>query len=93
VSVLIYRESRGKQIIKKRFLHQYKGKSLKSPVRINKDIINVTGATTSVRGVNRGVRKMRAILGEFYLGKNRESVSMPYNKAEVYVSEEETRQI
>lgn len=93
VSVMIYRESRGKDIIKRRFLYQYKGKSLKSPVRINKDIINISGATKSVRGVNRGVRKMRAILEKFYLDKNREAVSVPYSIAGMHVSEEEARQI
>ncbi len=93
VSVLIYRESRGKDIIRKRFLHQYKGKSLKSPIRINKDIINVSGATTSVRGVNRGVRKMRTILDEFYLKSNRKVNSIPYSLTSLHVSEEEARQI
>lgn len=93
VSVLIYRESRGKDIIKRRFLLQYKGKSLESPIRINKDIINVTGATTSVRSVNRGVRKMRAVLDEFYLNRNREAISTPYSRAGMYVSEEEAQQI
>ncbi len=93
VSVMIYRESRGKDIIKKRFLYQYKGKSLKSPIRINKDIINVSGATKSVRGVNRGVRKMRAILKEFYLEKNRASAAVPYSRTGTFVSEEEKRQI
>lgn len=91
--MLIYRESRGKDIIRKRFLNQYKGKTLKSPVRINKDIINVSGATISVRGVNRGVRKMRAVIGEFFLKSNREPGSTPYNRAGFQVSEEEKRQI
>lgn len=93
VSVLIYRESRGKGIIKRRFLHQYKGKSLKSPIRINKDIINITGATTSVRGVNRGVRKMRAVMDEFYLDGNRGATSTPYSRVGMHVSEEEAQQI
>ncbi|MBC8549279.1 MAG: FAD:protein FMN transferase [Candidatus Brocadiales bacterium] len=93
VSVLIYRESRGKDVIRKRFLHQYKGKTLKSPIRINKDIINVSGATTSVRGVNRGVRKMRAVLDAFYLDSNREVNYIPYSIEGMHVSEEEARQI
>ncbi len=70
VAIMIYRESRGKDVIKKRFLHQYKGKSVKNPIRINKDIINVTGATVSVRGVNRGIRKMLAVLDAFFLHHN-----------------------
>lgn len=93
VAVMIYRESRGKEVIRKRFLHQYKGKSLKNPIRINKDMINVTGATTSVRGVNRGVRKMMAVLDEFYLHRNRETSPVPYSRIGNQAGEEETQQI
>ncbi|MFQ5687710.1 MAG: FAD:protein FMN transferase [Candidatus Scalindua sp.] len=93
VAVMIYRESRGKEVIRKRFLHQYKGKSLKNPIRINKDIINITGATTSVRGVNRGVRKMIAVMDEFYLHRNRETGSVPYNRIGNQAEEEEAQQI
>ena len=66
---------------------------MKSPIRINKDIINISGATTSVRGVNRGVRKMRAVLDEFYLNSNREVRSRSYIKEGEYLSEEEAQQI
>ncbi len=93
VAVMIYRESRGKDVIRKRFLHQYKGKSLNNPIRINKDIINITGATTSVRGVNRGVRKMRAVLDEFYLQGNREISPTPYSRIGNQAGEEETQKI
>ncbi|OHC06071.1 MAG: hypothetical protein A3K50_07850, partial [Planctomycetes bacterium RIFOXYD12_FULL_42_12] len=34
VSVLVYRESRGGEIAKKRFLYQFMGKSFKNPIRI-----------------------------------------------------------
>src|SRR3989338_6447363 len=93
VAVMIYRESRGKEVIRERFLHQYKGKSLNNPIRVNKDIINITGATTSVRGVNRGVRKMMAVLDEFYLHRNRETTPVPYRRIGNQEEEEETRQI
>ena len=93
VAVMIYRESRGKEVIRERFLHQYKGKSLNNPIRVNKDIINITGATTSVRGVNRGVRKMMAVLDEFYLHRNRETTPVPYRRIGNQAEEEETRQI
>jgi thiamine biosynthesis lipoprotein ApbE/Na+-translocating ferredoxin:NAD+ oxidoreductase RnfG subunit len=93
VAVMIYRESRGKEVIRQRFLHQYKGKSLNNPIRINKDIINITGATTSVRGVNRGVRKMMAVLDEFYLHRNRETTPVPYSRTGNQAEEEETQQI
>ncbi|MEW5873936.1 MAG: FMN-binding protein [Candidatus Zixiibacteriota bacterium] len=57
VRVLIYRESRGGEVQKTRFLKQYDGKSLDDPIRINRDIINITGATISVNALNHGVRK------------------------------------
>lgn len=69
VRILIYRESRGGEVARKRFLHQYRGKSLQNPIRINRDIINISGATISVRGVNAGVRKSLAIL-QWYYGKD-----------------------
>ena len=93
VAVMIYRESRGKDVIRKRFLHQYKGKSLNNPIRINKDIINITGATTSVRGVNRGVRKMMAVLDEFYLHRNRETTPVPYSRIGNQAGGEEAQRI
>ncbi|MBT3342148.1 MAG: FMN-binding protein [Gemmatimonadetes bacterium] len=61
VAVLVYRESRGAQVRRQRFLRQYRGKSMDDPVRINRDIINITGATMSVRALNFGVRKTLAL--------------------------------
>jgi len=66
VRILVYRENRGGEVKRKRFLYQYRGKSLDDPIRINRDIINISGATISVRGVNAGVRKILTILQRFY---------------------------
>lgn len=66
VRILIYRESRGGEVARKRFLHQYQGKSLQNPIRINRDIISISGATISVRGVNAGVRKSLTLLRWYY---------------------------
>jgi len=71
VAVLVYRESRGGEIARKRFLYQFIGKSLKNPIRINKDIINVTGATMSVQYMCAGVRKVLAVINEYYLSGKR----------------------
>lgn len=65
-AVLVYRESRGGQVRQPRFLRQYRGKNLKDPVRINRDIVNITGATLSVRSLNFGVRKLLALTAHFY---------------------------
>ncbi len=64
--VLVYRESRGSEIRQRRFLQQYAGKSLRDPIRANRDILNVTGATLSVHAVNRGVRKVLGVIREAY---------------------------
>ncbi|GAB4322146.1 MAG: hypothetical protein Kow0074_13490 [Candidatus Zixiibacteriota bacterium] len=61
VRVLVYRENRGGEVQRSRFLGQYRGKDLGDPIRINRDIINITGATISVRSLNAGVRKVLAV--------------------------------
>src|SRR3989339_901685 len=71
VAVLVYRESRGGEIAKKRFLYQFMEKSINNPIRINKDIINITGATMSVQCMCAGVRKVLAVVDEYYLSGKR----------------------
>lgn len=71
VAVLVYRESRGSEIVRKRFLYQFIGKSFKNPIRINKDIINITGATMSVQCMCAGIRKVLAVINEYYLSGRR----------------------
>lgn len=68
VRVLVYRESRGGEVRHTRFLKQYRGKSLENPIRINRDIINITGATISVNALNAGVRKALAMVEYLYPG-------------------------
>ncbi len=65
--VLIYREARGNEIATKRFNYQYQGKTIEDPVRINRDIINITGATMSVRSASAGVKRAMVLVNEFYL--------------------------
>lgn len=67
VAVMVYRESRGGDVRRKRFLSQYRGKKMSDPIRINKDIINVTGATLSVRSMNAQVREALATVQELFL--------------------------
>ena len=66
VAVLVYRESRGGEVKRKRFLSQYRGKSAKDPIDVNRDIINVSGATISVRALNAGVKRVLAELTALY---------------------------
>jgi FAD:protein FMN transferase len=76
IAILVYRESRGAEIGKKRFLYQFKGKSLKNKIRINRDIINISGATMSVVTMCKGVKKILAVIDEFYLsGRNTDKIA------------------
>ena len=76
IAILVYRESRGSEIAKKRFLYQFKGKSLKNKIRINRDVINISGATMSVVTMCKGVKKILAVIDEFYLsGRNADKIA------------------
>ncbi|MBS1272196.1 MAG: Electron transport complex subunit RsxG [Candidatus Marinimicrobia bacterium] len=66
VRILVYRENRGGEVQRQRFLYQYRGKSSDEPIRINRDIINISGATISVRGVNAGVRRVLHLIEWHY---------------------------
>ncbi len=67
VELLVFREARGSEVRKKRFSYQYQGKTVLDPVRINKDIINISGATMSVRSMSAGVKRVLVLVDEFYL--------------------------
>ena len=76
IAILVYRESRGSDIAKKRFLYHFKGKSLKNRIRINRDIINISGATMSVVTMCKGVKKVLTVIDEFYLSdKNADKIA------------------
>ncbi len=65
--VLVYREARGNEIATKRFNYQYQGKDVRDPIRINRDIINISGATMSVRSASAGVKRTLVLVEEYYL--------------------------
>ena len=67
VELLVFREARGSEVGRKRFNVQYEGKTVLDPIRINKDIINITGATMSVRSMSAGVKRVLVLIDEFYL--------------------------
>lgn len=67
VEVLVYRESRGSEVRKDRFNYQYEGKTVYDPIRINRDIINVSGATMSVRSMSAGVKRALVVVDVCYL--------------------------
>jgi hypothetical protein len=67
VEVLVFRESRGSEVRKKRFNYQYQGKTPYDPIRINRDIINISGATMSVRSMSAGVKRALVLVEELHL--------------------------
>lgn len=79
VEVLVYRESRGSEVGKKRFNYQYQGKTIDDPIRINRDVINISGATMSVRSMSAGVKRALVLAHELYLQS--QSQSAPINTA------------
>ena len=66
VAVMVYRESRGGEVRRGRFLSQYRGKGLRDPLQLNRDIVNISGATLSVRALNTGVRRVLLSLETLY---------------------------
>ncbi|MCZ6635655.1 MAG: FMN-binding protein [bacterium] len=72
VWIMVYRESRGGQIRRQRFLRQYQNKTARNPIRLNRDIIGITGATLSVRALNAGVKRILTVLEAGYLQKDTE---------------------
>ena len=67
VELLVFRDAKGSEVRTKRFNSQYDGKTVTDPIRINKDIINISGATMSVRSMSAGVKRALVLVDEFYL--------------------------
>jgi hypothetical protein len=57
VMLLAFREPRGDEVKSPIFLRQYRGKTVVDPIRRNRDIRNISGATMSVDAMNRGLRR------------------------------------
>ena len=69
VEVMVYREAVGAEVRRQRFSRQFRGKKAGDPLRINRDILNVTGATMSVQAMTAGVKKALVIMEEAGHGK------------------------
>ena len=61
VEILAYRESHGYEVRDPRWRAQFAGKHAASPVMLNDDIANISGATLSSRHVTDGVRRILAL--------------------------------
>ncbi len=60
LEILAYREPYGGEIRNRSWRQQFVGKTTTDQLRPGRDIVNITGATISVRAVTAGVRKILA---------------------------------
>lgn len=89
VELLVFREARGSEVRTKRFNVQYEGKTASDPVRINKDIINISGATMSVRSMSAGIKRVLVLVDEFYLkpaGRSSDTVAVKKSEQGIFGS-------
>jgi hypothetical protein len=61
VEIMDYRESRGGEVRDPRWRAQFRGKRSASPLRLEEDIQNISGATLSCRHITEGVRRLLAL--------------------------------
>ncbi|MCZ6690515.1 MAG: FMN-binding protein [Planctomycetota bacterium] len=67
VEILKYREPIGGEVRHPRFTRQFKGKDASDPIKIRKDIKNISGATISSSAVCLGVKKAVLLVQGFFL--------------------------
>jgi len=60
VEIMDYRETYGYAIRTPAWRHQFVGKTVASPVKLNQDIVNISGATLSSQHVTEGVKRLLA---------------------------------
>jgi Na+-transporting NADH:ubiquinone oxidoreductase subunit C len=63
VDILQYRESYGGEVRQASWLAQFVGKTAASPLTVDNDIRNISGATLSSHHVTEGVKKILGLLG------------------------------
>jgi hypothetical protein len=69
VIVMVYRESRGDAVRRPRFLKQFEGRAVADPLRLNRDVVGISGATLSSRALAAGVRKALVLTDARYGGR------------------------
>jgi Na+-translocating ferredoxin:NAD+ oxidoreductase subunit G len=68
IEIVAYREARGDEVRDPRFRKQFEGKTAQDPLRLNKDIDAVSGATISSASLATGVRRATILVEELALG-------------------------
>lgn len=64
ILILEFRDMFGSEIKRKSFLRQFRGKTLKNPLKIGRDIDAVTGATISSKAAASAVKKSLQIISD-----------------------------
>jgi electron transport complex protein RnfG len=68
VEIMVYREPRGDEVRDARFRKQFEGKTAQDPMRLERDIDAVSGATISSASMAVGVRRAAVLVEELALG-------------------------
>ncbi|MEW6325284.1 MAG: FAD:protein FMN transferase [Nitrospirota bacterium] len=66
IEVLVYRESQGSEIRAAHFMRQFHGKTLDAPLKLNRDIDSISGATLSSRSTTYAAKKALALVETLY---------------------------
>lgn len=61
IEILSYRESKGGEVRNPKWRALFKGKTLADPLRLGKDVPNISGATLSCRNLTDGVKRLLAL--------------------------------
>jgi hypothetical protein len=70
LEIMVYREPRGDEVRDARFRKQFEGKTAQDPLRVNRDIDAVSGATVSSVSMASGVRRAAVLIDELALGQS-----------------------
>jgi electron transport complex protein RnfG len=70
LEIMVYREPRGDEVRDPRFRKQFEGKTAQDPLRVNRDIDAVSGATVSSASMASGVRRAAVLIEELALGQS-----------------------
>jgi hypothetical protein len=68
VEIMVYREPRGDEVRDARFRKQFEGKTAQDPMRLDRDIDAVSGATVSSASMAVGVRRAAVLIEELAIG-------------------------
>jgi Na+-translocating ferredoxin:NAD+ oxidoreductase subunit G len=68
LEIMVYREPRGDEVRDARFCKQFEGKTAQDPLRLNRDIDAVSGATVSSASMASGVRRAAILVEELAMG-------------------------